>query len=152
MLMVVIHIYCSLGVDGLKEDWYSYSYYSLDAGENEGFPDAYTCKGHASDDPVLPTRLSFTPGFMSLADSDGDGVISNWEYFVAVDPNNMYGADYVYDNFEWDHCSDGRVDTVIHSAPVNSINVDPDEPSGPSDGPGGKSGPPGQDGDDGIGG
>jgi hypothetical protein len=38
-------------------------------------------------------------------DANGDGLESNWEFFVAMDPNNMYGNDYVWDHFNWDHCA-----------------------------------------------
>jgi hypothetical protein len=92
-------------VDGSGEEWLSYSYYTQDAGENLYFPDAYTCVGHAADDRVLPDRLQYLDGFIELADKDQDGKISNWEYFLAIDPNNVRGVDYVYDNFDWKHCN-----------------------------------------------
>jgi len=39
-----------------------------------------------------------------LADTDNNGKVTNWEYFVAINPNNMDGIDYVFDNYKWDHC------------------------------------------------
>jgi hypothetical protein len=39
-----------------------------------------------------------------FADTNGDKVISNWEFFLALDPNNIDGNDYVFDNFDWEHC------------------------------------------------
>ncbi len=97
--------------DGSEEEWLSYSYYSLEKNQNSYFPDAYTCTGHEATDRVLPSRLSYLPDFPSLADVDNDGIITNWEYFIAADPNNIDGVDYVYDNFEWSHC----VDTLVKS-------------------------------------
>lgn len=41
----------------------------------------------------------------SIIDLNKDGIASNWEYFIAMDPNNMYGNDYVWDHFNWDHCA-----------------------------------------------
>ena len=41
----------------------------------------------------------------SIIDLNKDGVASNWEYFIAMDPNNMHGNDYVWDHFTWDHCT-----------------------------------------------
>ena len=75
------------------------------------FPDGYHCVGHGADDPVLATELPLTDAVLAAADGDGDGEISNWEFYLAIDPNDVNGLDYVYDNFDWDHC----------------IGVDPDE-------------------------
>ena len=90
--------------DGSEEEWLSYSYYSLEAGENAYFPDEYTCTGHAADDPVLPDRLGYISGFVELADTNSDRYISNLEYFLAMNPNSADGMDYVFDHFEWTHC------------------------------------------------
>lgn len=97
--------------DGNSEEWYSYSYYTLEENENSFWPEAYTCVGHADTDPALPSALQWLDGFEELADTDGDGTISNWEYYVAMDPNNVNGVDYVFDSFEWSHC-DGVVDST----------------------------------------
>ena len=94
--------------DGSNETWYSYSYYSLEEGDNAAYPDAYTCIGHAADDSVLTANLPWLDGFEDFADADGDGTITNMEYYLAIDPNNVDGLDYVFDNFEWDHC-DGKI-------------------------------------------
>jgi hypothetical protein len=99
-------------VNGSGEDWLSYSYYSQEEGENLYYPEEYTCSGHAADDNALPDRLGYMKGFFNLADADGDGYISNWEYFMAIDPNNLHGVDYVYDNFDWDHCVDAFEDSI----------------------------------------
>jgi hypothetical protein len=45
-------------------------------------------------------------GFMEKTDSDGNGIVSNWEYYNAIDPKNMDGLDYVFDTFTWSHCDD----------------------------------------------
>lgn len=87
-----------------EETWYSFSYFSLAENENAYWPEAYTCIGHNATDPALPSSLPWLDGFETLADSDGDGIISNWEYYVAIDPNNVDGVDYVFDTFDWDHC------------------------------------------------
>ena len=42
--------------------------------------------------------------FQDFADHDGDGEISNWEYYIALDPNDPDANDYVFDHFRWDHC------------------------------------------------
>uniref|UniRef100_A0A6C0KJH1 PKD domain-containing protein n=1 Tax=viral metagenome TaxID=1070528 RepID=A0A6C0KJH1_9ZZZZ len=88
-----------------EETWYSFSYFSLAENENAYWPEAYTCTGHNATDPALPSSLPWLDGFETLADSDGDGIISNWEYYVAIDPNNVDGVDYVFDTFDWDHCT-----------------------------------------------
>lgn len=77
------------------------------AGGNKYHPEQYTCAGHKSTDPALPGgySLPYTSAIEAIADTDGDGTISNWEFLVAIDPNNMDGNDYVFDNFEWSHCS-----------------------------------------------
>lgn len=92
------------------DDWVQYSKYDLKPKKNAYHPEAYTCKGHAATDPALPTgtgknSLPYTSAIESVADLDNDGVISNFEYFQAIDPSNIDGNDYVYDNFEWSHCA-----------------------------------------------
>ena len=55
---------------------------------------------------LTTTSLLFpVDAIKNVIDIDGDGVESNWEFFIAMDPNNMYGNDYVWDHFDWDHCS-----------------------------------------------
>ena len=44
---------------------------------------------------VLSTALSID----SSSAGNGDGEISNWEFFLAIDPNNVHGSDMVYDHF-----------------------------------------------------
>lgn len=93
-------------VDGSEETWLTYSYYNIAEGENLWHPEAYTCEGHGPDDKVLADRLPFTEQVANVADFNGDGVISNWEMYLAIDPNLRDGNDYVFDNFNWDHCDD----------------------------------------------
>ena len=95
-------------VDGTDETWYSFSYFSLTKNQNSYWPDEYTCSGHASTDPALPSTLPWLDGFEKFADTDGDGIITNWEYYLAINPNNIDGLDYVFDTFTWDHCT-GKV-------------------------------------------
>ena len=89
---------------GASEEWLDYSFYSFDEGQNTYFGEAFTCYGHGANDKVLPDALKFTDAVMAVADTNGDKVISNWEFFLALDPNNVDGNDYVFDNFDWDHC------------------------------------------------
>jgi hypothetical protein len=98
-------------VDGSAESWYAFSPYTFGAGENGWYKDAYTCVGHASTDPVLSVKLPLTDAVLKAAkavdmgpNGNGDGEISNWEYFIAVDPNDVNGNDYVFDHFDWPHC------------------------------------------------
>lgn len=92
-------------IDGSQETWYSFSYFSLEENENAYWPEAYTCVGHDATDSVLPASLPLLDGFSEFADTDGDGIITNWEYYIAINPNNGDGLDYIFDNFEWSHCS-----------------------------------------------
>lgn len=89
-----------------KSDWLTYSYYNLKKNENQYHPEEYICTGHAPDDPALPggISLAYTRAIGNIADSNHDGVITNWEFLVAIDPNNVDGNDYVFDNFDWSHC------------------------------------------------
>ncbi len=96
---------------------------------------SYFLQGHAADDPVLPSALPFTSQIADSADVNGDGIVTNWEFYVALDPNKIevcdvlllifmlkltnfayvlwcvQGNDYVFDNFEWSHCTEGTIDT-----------------------------------------
>ena len=92
-------------IDGSEETWYSFSYFSLEENANVYWPEKYTCVGHDKDDPALPSTLPWLDGFEDLADTDGDGIITNMEYFIAINPNNGDGLDYVFDHFEWSHCA-----------------------------------------------
>jgi len=93
-------------VDGSNETFKEYSFYSFEANTMSFHPEAYTCTGHAANDAALPSRLTMTPiMYTNGADLDNDGVISNMEFYYALDPNNPDMNDYVFDNFNWDHCS-----------------------------------------------
>ena len=46
--------------DGSEEEWLEWSPYTVDAGENVYFPEAYTCVGHGKHDGVLSVKLPFT--------------------------------------------------------------------------------------------
>lgn len=62
-------------------------------------------QGHAAGDAALPSRLPYTDAILAGgADRDGDGQISNWEFYQALNPNNLLANDYVFDHFEWTHC------------------------------------------------
>jgi hypothetical protein len=87
-----------------KSTWEMSSYYNIKKGQNPYYTDAYICTGHAYDDNVLPDMLKFTSAISSVADADNNGNISNWEFYLALDPNSAYLNDYVFDNFEWTHC------------------------------------------------
>lgn len=92
-------------VDGSDETWLEYSYYSYPANTKIKYkPEGFTCRGHAADDAVLPHHLPMIDGFANYADTDHDKKVSNWEYFMASNPNDPNGLDYVYDSFTWSHC------------------------------------------------
>ena len=77
-------------------------------GKNESptHPNPYTCDGHAGGDPVLPAPLTaLTDALQEVADLDGNGVITNYEMYQALDPTVAHYNDYVFDHFRWDHCS-----------------------------------------------
>ena len=84
------------------------NFFSPNSGENKYYPDSYTCVGHAAADPVLPSMLPFTGSLATDADTNGDSIISNWEFLAYMNPNDPNGLDYVFDHFEWTHC-DGFV-------------------------------------------
>lgn len=102
--------------DGSGEEWLSYSYYTLAEGENKAYPDAYTCYGHGKDDNILPDHFPLLEDFASYADTNKDGSISNWEYFLATNPNDPDGIDYVFDSYEWSHCDEA----MLGPAPVTT--------------------------------
>ena len=99
-------------VDGSGETWLEYSDYSYGVNVSKTNPQGYTCQGHAAADIVLPDRLSMTEGFVDHADTNGDGYVSNWEYFLGTNPNDPSGLDYVYDSFEWSHCANKFTDVM----------------------------------------
>jgi hypothetical protein len=92
--------------DGSEETWYSFSYFSLEENENKYWTESYTCTGHDANDAALPASLPWLDGFEELADTDGDGIVTNWEYYLAINPNNEDGLDYIFADFEWSHCED----------------------------------------------
>lgn len=98
-------------VDGSNETWLTYSYYDLEEGANAYHPEAYTCVGNRPEDFALTVELPFTPAISASGDLDGDGYITNWDFYIALDPNNKDANDYVFDHFSWDHCSNLRADT-----------------------------------------
>jgi hypothetical protein len=90
---------------GDTQVWLDYSYYTFEEGKNPYYTRGYKCRGHGAHDNVLPKKLSFSSTIANTADTDNDGEVSNWEYYIAIDPNHRDGNDYVFDNFKWDHCS-----------------------------------------------
>jgi len=93
-------------VDSDKTNWVEYSHYTIEEGENTNYPEGYHCYGHAADDRALPDKLPYSDAILTGgADKDADGHISNWEFYLALDPNSISSTDYVFDNFEWTHCS-----------------------------------------------
>ncbi len=70
---------------------------------------------------MLPTALPFTSAISSAADRDSNGVISNWEFYLSLDPNSVSRNDYVFDHFEWDHCTDGAIDiSAVSNSKLNT--------------------------------
>jgi len=84
------------------EEWIDYSFYTSDN---------YTCTGHSMHDAVLQ-NLPIPQRLVNYADSNGDGHLSNIEFWEGVDPVSGAGLDYIYDNFEWNHCTN---DTTTNS-------------------------------------
>jgi hypothetical protein len=78
-----------------NEDWLEYSYYTTND---------FTCVGHGANDEVLE-GLPLLATMEAAADINGDGVVSNIEFYNAIDPN-VPTLDYVFDNYEWNHCTD----------------------------------------------
>jgi hypothetical protein len=116
--------------DGSQEAWLEWSPYTQRDGENAYYPGNYTCAGHGKEDRVLSVKLPFTDSVLAAAlaadagpAGNGDGEISNWEFFLAIDPNDVRGSDMVYDHFRWDHCREesleqqyvGITTKVVHS-------------------------------------
>ncbi len=91
--------------DGSNETFYEYSYYSFGAGEKAFYPDGYQCYGHLGSDNVLPSKLPFTDTFIAGADRDGDGIVSNLEFYLSLNPIDPDLNDYVFADFLWDHCN-----------------------------------------------
>lgn len=97
-------------VSGNDQTFKEYSFYSFEAGVMPFHEEEYTCAGHKAADRALPERLPLPATFnMELADADKDGMLSNLEFYLALDPNNPDLNDYVFDNFNWDHCNDESV-------------------------------------------
>jgi len=110
--------------------WLEWSPYTQRDGENAYYPGNYTCAGHGKEDRVLSVKLPFTDSVLAAAlaadagpGGNGDGEISKWECFLAIDPNDVHGSDMVYDHFRWDHCREesleqqyvGITTKVVHS-------------------------------------
>ena len=124
--------------DGSAEEWLEWSPYTVPAGSNVYVPDAYTCVGHGKDDGVLSVKLPLTQSILDTAlevdaggEGNNDGEISNWEFFLAIDPNNVDGADMVYDHFLWDHCKASSIEQqyvgittkVVHSTTATTLSA-----------------------------
>ncbi len=91
---------------GASEHWVAYSYYDLGLNETPMHREPYTCVGHSAEDEVLPPPVqTLTDAIGSIADFDGDGIITNYEFYTALDPNEMSWNDYVFAHFRWDHCT-----------------------------------------------
>ena len=91
-------------VSGMNETWLHYSYYDLKKKQNPFLSEAYACYGHQATDLVFPVALPLTETIERGVDMNEDGIVTNWEFFRALDPNLPDNNDYVFDNFDWDHC------------------------------------------------
>jgi hypothetical protein len=76
------------------ESWLDYSAYTSDT---------YTCEGHSMYDAVLED-LPLPAHLISAGDTNGDGELSNVEFYEVMDPTSGDAATYIYDNFDWSHC------------------------------------------------
>ena len=72
--------------------------------EWEGNSDRLNTRIHSFFYTVVIFFNQFSPFFQDFADADGDGVVTNWEFYLSLDPNDIEGNDYVFDNFDWPHC------------------------------------------------
>jgi hypothetical protein len=77
--------------------WLDYSYYTNDE-------TGVYCSGHSMYDTVLQD-LALPSHLIKTADVNGDGILSNIEFYDGIDPSTGVGMDYIYDNFKWDHCN-----------------------------------------------
>ena len=124
--------------DGSTEDWLEWTPYTVPAGMSAYYPEAYTCVGHGKDDGVLSVKLPLTESILQTAlqvdaggEGNGDGDISNWEFFLSIDPNNVHGVDMVYDHFLWDHCKASSIEQqyvgittkVVHTTSATTLAV-----------------------------
>ncbi len=73
---------------------------------------------------MLPEGLPLSRAMDKFADTDGDGVVTNFEFYLALDPNNVRGIDYVFNNFKWDHCN---FDTTADATSSVKENTTPEE-------------------------
>jgi hypothetical protein len=107
--------------DGSGEDWFEYSMYTFSEGAVSWHPGEYVCPGHGKDDNVLPDKLPLTSRLHAAADLDNNGVITNYEFFIALNPNDPELNDYVFDDFTWSHCmeSDGSLFTNTQDSVYN---------------------------------
>ena len=81
------HAFTQWPTSGKNESWLRYSYYDLSRKQNPFMKAAYLCYGHSDTDQVLSTMLPLTEVLEQSGDLDGDGVITNMEFFQALDPN-----------------------------------------------------------------
>ena len=116
-------------IDGSEETWLEASTYNFEAGTNAGYPEGNHCVGHGADDVAMASDLPWLPGFKEVADSNKDGMVTNWEYYIATDPNIGYAQDYVFDNFVWTHCEDNSMVNGTVQFGVNGV-ARADKPSG----------------------
>ena len=91
----------------LDETWLDYSYY-----EN--------CQGHGADDEVL-AGLDGLDSILDFEtyDLDGDGKLSNLEFYQATDPTKDTTG-YIYDHIGWDHCNG----TAVTAASLETSETD----------------------------
>jgi squalene-hopene/tetraprenyl-beta-curcumene cyclase len=74
-------------VDGSNETWLSYSYYTQDEGENAYYKDAYTCVGHAADEPSLVRARR------SIAEAGGPWAVNSFtRFYLALLGQMPYSA------------------------------------------------------------
>lgn len=76
--------------------WLDYSYYSTND---------YTCEGHGMFDAVISAPVPLPQKIIELGDDNGDGVLSNIEFYEVSDPTTGDGLDYIFADFKWDHCT-----------------------------------------------
>jgi len=86
----------------VDEEWLDYSFYTTED---------KTCDGHNMYDAVLED-LPLPQHLINSFDTNNDGVLSNIEFYEAVDPTKEEGIGYVFDHFTWNHCETDATSTA----------------------------------------
>jgi len=73
------------------------------------------------------------PSVENAADTNGDGIISNIEYYEATNPLRNDQV-YIYDHFNWDHCEYDKSNVEAYMLQTFMDMSTPDESSSQDEG------------------